>query len=215
MPDFTTKPTQPLGPAEVALIQLVGEVTTIRGQITALNSTQDRFAAALEEHSLKSAKAQAELLNEINRVKFDNATACQLHTGDQRAAVEKLKLERRMADHEIRSQLAAYEKERTEVIGRLNKVCDRLEKGDRKIARGEMAFNILKWAGIVIGGLLLAATVTKLFLTGETIHIGRTARPAELTGIIGCGVAKIWSAWLVVTGLILAVFDFKTKHLGG
>lgn len=119
-----------------------------------------------------------------------------------------------MADHEIRSQLSAYERERTDVIVRLNKVCDRLEKGDRKIARGEMAFNILKWAGIVIGGLLLAAAVTKLFLAGETIHIGRSERPAELTGIISYGIAKIWSAWLVVTGVILFVMDFKTKHLG-
>lgn len=205
MPD-NVQPTQPLSPGEAALVRLAGDVFEMKGKM-------GTFTAALAEHSAKSAAAQAALLAEINKVKLENATACQLHTGDQRAAVEKLQMERRMVDHETRSKLEAYEKERTDIIHRLDRVCGRLEKGDRKIARGEMAFNILKWAGLIIGGLLLAAAVTKLFLAGETIRIG-ASYPTALAGAISYGVAQIWSAWLVVTGIVLAAIDFKHRHLG-
>lgn len=206
--------TKPLSTADAAIVQLIGELLDLKGQMGSIVAIQGQLADQIEAHSKTSAAAQAALLQQIQQVKNDNAQACQLHTGNQREAVEKLQMERRMADHDTRSKLEAYERERTDIIHRLNKVCDRLEKGDRKIARGEMAFNILKWAGIVIGGLLLTAAVVKLFLSGETIRIGQ-AHAASVAGIVSYGVAKIWGAWLFVAGVVAAIVDFRAKHLGG
>lgn len=206
------KNTKPFSRSDTDSLQLAGAIATLAGRLEEVVRIQQTLAEDLAEHSRKSAETQAALMAEIAQSKTEHL----LRTGDQGKAIEILKIEREAMDNELKRRIDYYEKQQPALLRRLEKISDRLEHGGKEIDKGVMAWQVLVWAGAIIGGLLLTAAIVKIFLSGASpsTHLS-LANPSKVgADVFSSAMATIWAGWLGISGIIVAVIDFKMKHFG-
>lgn len=204
------KDTKTYSPSDAALFQLASSIRGMGDRVEEVAKAQQEISVDLVEHSKRSSEMQAMLLGEISKVKTDLI----LGTGDQRRAIEILRIEREAMDNELRSRIEYYEKQQPAMLRRLEKISERLESGSAKIDKGVMAWTVLKWAGAIIGGLVLSAVAAKLF--GSTTLGATTFGSNKPIGVMTGGMGFVWSAWIGASGVVAFVMDvLKLKCLGG
>jgi hypothetical protein len=211
------KDTKPFSRNDADSLQLAGAISTLAGRLEEVVKIQQTLAEDLAEHSRKSAETQAALMAEIAQSKTEHL----LRTGDQGKAIEILKIEREAIDNELRREveraredLEYYKSQQPALLKRLEKISERLERGGKEIDKGVRAWEILKWAGITVGALLLMGAVAKLYLGNGPIHVGESHPGTVGTDAISYMMAKMGAAWLGVSGIVVAAMDFRMRHLG-
>ena len=198
----------------VAIAQLNGDITSLKGDVAEMVRIQQSMAEDIAESSRKSTDQIHALAIEIERQKTGSA----LSTGDQRTALERLNAERREGDMEMRGKIGRYETERNAMLSEVNKanaslvsILKQLADGDKRIQRGEQAYAILKWVGIVVGALLLTTLVARVLLAGggpivPPVKIDNHEMTISIVGATSMVVAKIWASAVSLAGMALMTF---------
>lgn len=212
---------------DAAIAQITANVSALQRDMQEMVQIQQRVAEDVAEGARKTADQIHALAIEIERQKTNTV----LSTGDQRAAIERLNSDRRESDVEMRAKISRYEAERGLILAAVDKanaelasISKRLAEGDKRIEKGEQAWTVLKWVGMVIGALIITALISRVILNGGAtipppVKTGEKEPLAAAVGATSYLMAKIWAGFLSVSGVVLmalkSVAYIRVKLQGG